>query len=130
MSGPWHPTGRASVSPSSPRAFGVCDRCGFTYQLNSLSWQFNWAGSKLQNLRIAVCDRCYDKPQEQLRSLILPPDPEPKFNARPEQYSSEVSNFISTESGQHITSQSGDTLITEIEDTPSPDPQNPVLYPE
>lgn len=38
----------------------------------------------MQNLRILVCRDCYDKPQEQLRSIVIPPDPMPVINARPE----------------------------------------------
>lgn len=38
------------------------------------------------NLRILVCRPCMDKPQEQLRTIILPPDPEPVQNPRQEQY--------------------------------------------
>lgn len=71
-----------------------------------------------------------DVPQQQLRTIVLPPDPMPVFNARPEQYRTEVTNFIATEDGRDITTQAGDNLITEIGDTPSPDPNNPVLYPE
>lgn len=37
-------------------------------------------------MRILVCQSCYDKPQEQLRTVILPPDPVPIMNPRPEDY--------------------------------------------
>ena len=78
--------GRFSVDPTSPRAKGVCDRCGALYQLSSLRWQYQFQGPKLQNLRILACSDCLDKPQEQLRTFILPPDPEPVQNPRPENY--------------------------------------------
>lgn len=38
------------------------------------------------NQNFLVCDRCYDTPQEQLRSIILPADPVPVQNPRPERY--------------------------------------------
>lgn len=134
MTGPWHPTGRARVSSRSPVSLAICDRCGFTYNHPDLTWQFQWAGTKLQNLRLLVCKTCLDRPQIQLKTIILPADPLPTLNARPEQYSVTVPSFIATESetftGSDLTTESGDNLTWEIGDTPNPDPNNPVLYPE
>lgn len=45
------------------------------YNHDHLKWQFQWAGARLINQRILVCQTCYDTPQEQLRTIILPPDP-------------------------------------------------------
>lgn len=80
-----HPRG-ASTSPSSPEAWATCDRCGFVVNHRKLSWQFEWAGTRLTNLGVLVCDTCLDDPQRQLGTVILPPDPLPIMNARPEQY--------------------------------------------
>jgi hypothetical protein len=81
------PHGRADVSPSWPRAFGVCDACGFKYNLDQLRWRIDWRGTKLQNLRFLVCESCLDVPQQSgQRTIILPADPVPVTNARPEQY--------------------------------------------
>jgi len=79
----WRPHGRARVSARDPRAFGICDRCNFQYNLQSLTWQFEWQGAQLQNRRILVCPICLDVPQENLRSIVLPPDPVPVLNPRP-----------------------------------------------
>lgn len=39
------------------------------------------------NKQVLVCpNRCYDQPQEQLRAIVLPPDPPPVWQPRPEQY--------------------------------------------
>lgn len=84
---PWRPHGRAEVDILSPRSFGVCDRCGFLYNLDDLIWQRQYAGVGTVNLEILVCSRCLDDLQPQLTATILPPDPEPVFNARPEYYS-------------------------------------------
>lgn len=129
MSGPWHPTGRATVNQRSVSALAVCDRCGLTYNLKDLKWQFQWQGMQLQNLRLLVCDICLDKPQIQLKTLILPPDPVPVFNPRPEAYRAEVPSFVSTETGTNLITTSGDNLIMEIKVTPTPDPNNPYLVP-
>ncbi len=81
------PHGRAEISPSSPRALGICDRCGALYNHSQLRWQFDWRGPKLQNLRILVCNSCIDAYQQNgQRTIILPADPIPIQNARPEQY--------------------------------------------
>lgn len=83
------PHGRARIDVNDPRALGVCDFCGFLYNLKDLRWQFEWIGPRLQNQRELVCRTCNDKPQEQLRTIVLPPDPIPVYNARPENYVSD-----------------------------------------
>lgn len=83
----WRPHGHARVSSRNPRAFAVCDRCGSWWQHIDLQWQSQWAGTRLQNLRLLVCDRCIDVPQPQLKARILQPDPVPIMNPRPENFS-------------------------------------------
>lgn len=80
------PHGRARVDPANPRAWATCDRCGFNYNLGALNWQYDWRGASLQNLHLLVCDTCLDKPSPWFRSIVLPPDPPPLINARPEPY--------------------------------------------
>ena len=73
------------VDPSNPSAAAQCDRCGHWYNMRDLTWQIQWSGTKLYNTQILVCttgNRCFDVPQEQLRTIILPPDPAPVLNAR------------------------------------------------
>lgn len=52
----------------------------------NLQWQFEYAGTKLINKRILVYEDELDIPNRQLGTIILPPDPVPIRNARPEQY--------------------------------------------
>ena len=85
--------GRARVSAKKPEALAVCDRCGRWYNLVDLKFQYDWRGAVLQNLRLLVCTPCYDKPQEQLRSIVLPADPQPKMNARVEQFAADESDY-------------------------------------
>ena len=89
--------GRARVSPSNPRAAGQCDRCGFVYQHHALRWQFDWAGASLVNKRLLVCSRCYDEPQQQLRTIAIPADPVPIINPR-------VPDFVAAETNYRVTS--------------------------
>lgn len=52
-----------------------------------MAWQFDYAGTNLINKRILVHVDELDEPQHQLRTIIIPPDPDPLYNARPEPYS-------------------------------------------
>lgn len=94
------PHGRARVNPTAPQAFGMCDRDGMWYNLADLVWQYEYGGSKLYNKRILVCQRCYDRPAEFLRTIILPPDPLSVPNAR-------VPNFAYEEQTDRVTQFGG-----------------------
>ena len=76
--------GRARTNSRTPEASGICDRCSFRYNHSDLNWQMAWAGNGITNLRILVCDRCNDGLQDQDRAIIIPPDPVPIQNPRPE----------------------------------------------
>ena len=78
--------GRARINPSAPEAVGVCDRCGFLYNLLDLRFQYDWAATAMINRQLRVCPTCYDTPQQQLRAIVLPPDPPPVWQPRPEPY--------------------------------------------
>lgn len=76
--------GQASTSSRRPRAKAVCDRCGRWFNHDRLKFQFAWQGTSLINQQLLVCKSCYDIPQQQLRAIILPADPVPIRNPRPE----------------------------------------------
>jgi len=83
----YRPHGKADISATQPRARGVCDRCGFMTNHYKLKWQYDWRGPKIQNLRFLVCDSCVDAMQQNgQRTIMLPADPLPIQNARPEYY--------------------------------------------
>jgi len=88
--------GRARVSTRNQQAFAVCDRCGIWNNHVNLLWQYDWAGAKLNNLRILVCDRCEDIPQQQKRAIVLTADPLPVLNARVEAYAADETNYHTT----------------------------------
>ena len=94
--------GRARTSATNPQAHAICDRCGFRYNWVNLTWQYDWRGASMQNLRILVCEDCYDVPQEQLRAIVVPADPTPIINAR-------VQDFVAAETNTRYTS--GTTLV-------------------
>ena len=77
---------KAVADPDNPVAFSTCDRCGFVYNMSSIVWAYDYRGRQLANLRLRICERCQDVPQNQLRPRIIPPDPVPVANARPFPY--------------------------------------------
>lgn len=80
-----HPR-RARTDPTAPEAWATDDRSGFVGNHKDLRWQYEWAGLKLINKRILVYEDELDQPQRQLGTIVLPPDPLPIMNARPENY--------------------------------------------
>lgn len=93
----WRPHGRARVDSSKPQAWATCDRCSLLYNLVDLSYQYQWAGTDLINVGIKVCETCYDVPSEFLRTIILPPDPLPVDQPRPEPYAFDETDYRITE---------------------------------
>lgn len=77
------------VSARYPEAAGRCDRTGFLFNRRDLQWQYQWAGQSLVNLQFLVGPQYLDEPQEQLRSIIIPSDPVPVWQPRPEHFSVE-----------------------------------------
>ena len=80
-----HPR-RAAVDPTSPSAWGTDDRSGFIGNHKNLCWQYQYRGTQLINTRVLTYPDMLDVPQRQLGTIILPPDPVPIMNARPESY--------------------------------------------
>ena len=80
-----HPK-RARTDPNRPSAWGTSDRNGMIDNQRNLVWQWEWGGTQLYNKRVLVSPDELDKPQRQLGTIILPPDPVSIDNARPEPY--------------------------------------------
>jgi hypothetical protein len=120
-------SGRARTSPSNPAAFAVCDRCGIWTNRNRLRNQAEWRGAALQALYIYVCERCYDTPQENIRSIILPADPLPIVQPRVEPYLADETDYrittaksltdpttgIPVPQGQHLVTLDGHNRTTQ-----------------
>ena len=85
--------GRARTNPSNPQAHAICDRCGFRVNHVDLQWQYDWRGATMQNIRLLVCNTCYDTPQEQRRAIVVPADPEPIFQARVQDFAQSETNY-------------------------------------
>jgi hypothetical protein len=76
----------ARVDSNSPRGWATCMRSGFVGQEQDLIEQVEWRGLKLMPTGIRALAPYIDKPQRQLGTIILSPDPVGLANARPEQY--------------------------------------------
>jgi len=113
--------GRARISAKNPQAAAVCDRCGGVLNHVDLSWQFDWAGAGLINKRLLVCGPCMDTPQQQLRSIVLPADPMPVMNARPQNYVDAATDIRTTQGNTvnfktGIPVPGGDVRITQTDE--------------
>ena len=113
--------GRARTNARSPEAHAICDRCGFRYNHVNLRWQYDWRGSSLQNIRLLVCNGCYDDPQQQLRAIVVPADPVPISNPRLQDFVTAETNTRAT-SGKNtidpitnIPIVNGDNLVTSLD---------------
>ena len=83
----WRPHPRRTrTSIRSPRAWGTSDRTGFLGQHERMRFQLTWAGFSLVNTNILVHPDEYDVPNRQTGAILIPPDPLPILNARPEAY--------------------------------------------
>ncbi len=106
----WRFHGRARVNSHDPRAFGTCDRCGIWYNLNELRFQYDWRGNRMMNLNFRVCRKCYDKPFEHYRPIIVPPDPVPKMFPRPDLYAPFMANMVQDPLGNDVLDPRGQFL--------------------
>lgn len=79
-------SGRARTSLTNPDSFAVSDRSGSWYNHSDMAFQYEWAGNSLVNLKLLVGIDELDIPNEQLRNLVLPPDPVPTKDPRTEPF--------------------------------------------
>lgn len=78
----------APTSIRQPQPTGICRRCGFLYPLSQLLPQYEWRGPSLGLVITRICIRtCLDIPNEQLRTIVIGPDPVPPMDPSPTFYS-------------------------------------------
>lgn len=87
-----------SIDKHHPTATANCDRCGFFYSHNKLTWQYEYRGTGLVNLNLLVCPACLDVPNPQLKVIVLPPDPVPISNPRVFDRDAAMNDYRVTES--------------------------------
>lgn len=121
-------SGRAVTNARSPQAFAVCDGCGTFYNRVNLKYQYEYGGDALINQRFLYCFRCISKPQPQLKTVILPQDPIPVLDPRPEvpQLLANLSGFtqyigpqgtIVTTDATGAKATFGEVILTELDPT-------------
>ncbi len=110
----WRPhPARADTDVDSPKAWATDDRSGFITNLHKLRWQWEWAGNELINRRILVGEDNLDIPQEQLRTIVLPPDPPALFNTRPEPYVIDETDWRTTQDDEIRETQDDKLRVTQ-----------------
>ncbi len=78
--------------------WATCDRCSMLDNLSRMQFQYDYLGGMTpQNKHILLCKRCLDQLAFQRKLIVLPPDPPPVFNTRPENYFVDETNFLATE---------------------------------
>ncbi len=112
--------GHARVDPASPRAFGICDMCGFLYNHANLRWEVQYRGTFIQKTGFLVCPTCWDQPNPQLQPIILPPDPVPILNPRKDAPDSLVSQTVVTVATLPAAATVGDGAYRFVEDSTVP----------
>lgn len=111
-----HPK-HAETNPDFPRAWATDDRSGFVSNLGNLRWEVQWAGNQLVKTGFLVGPDYLDKPQEQLRTLVLPADPPPIMNARVEPYTIDETDWRTTQDGDIRETQDGSLRVTQPSQT-------------
>jgi hypothetical protein len=83
--------------------------------MSRMQFQYDYmGGSSPQNLGLIVCGMCLDDLAFQQKLLILPPDPQPIFNTRPENYVVDETSWLTTQDDSIISAQDGELFITSI----------------
>lgn len=80
-----------------------------------MQFQYDFLGGSVpQSLGLLVCPTCLDDLSWQQKLLILPPDPPPFFNTRPEPYVVDETDWLTTQDDDIITTQSSELLTPTV----------------
>ena len=71
-------------------------------------------GSVPQRTGFLYCTYCLDDINFQRKLIVIPPDPPPFANLRPEPYVIDSTNWLTTQDGDIIDTQDGESYITSI----------------
>lgn len=107
-----HPK-HANVDTHNPNMWTTSDRDGFIRNQKDMAFQWDWSGSQLINKHIIVGADELDVPQVQLRTIVPPPDPPPKFNARPEPYVIDETDWRTTQDDEIRSTQDDELRVTQ-----------------
>ena len=113
-------TGHAELDLDNLDAFAICERCGQLHNHSRLTWQTDYRGPGIQNLRILVCPGCLDAPNPTSKTITLPPDPVPILNPRPPSSSDLITPVgISWDTGERMLWDNDNFIIWDTSPPPS-----------
>lgn len=108
-----HPKYASNSAKAGP--WSTCDRCGFINSQSDLQWQFDYVGGPVpQSQGWLVCPRCINPLTMQRQLIVLPPDPPPIFNTRPENYTVDETNYLVSQDGDIFETVAGEDYITSM----------------
>ena len=105
------PRGGVVVDPENPEAVAYCDRCGGPHNISDLQFEYRWAGPRLNNTQLLVCDDCLNIPSIFEKTRVLPPDPVPLRTARPFYRDAAMTDYRITEAGAIRTTEDDQSRV-------------------
>lgn len=85
---------RPIVSWRDPAALAICDGCGFLVNHRHLREKVQYrGGNSPEPTGLFVCATCDDVPQPYFKKQVLPPDPVPVINPRPDDQAGKSSGY-------------------------------------
>lgn len=115
----YRPAPKYASKDAKQGSWCTCDRCGLLDSQSRMQFQYDFLGGLVpQNTGYLVCMRCLDALQFQNQPIIIPPDPPPLFNTRPENYTVDETDWLTSGDNYDgdiittgVTSDSGNALI-------------------
>lgn len=115
----YRPQPKYASSDATLGPWTTCDRCGLLDNQSRMQFQYDFLGGSVpQSTGLLVCSRCLNGLRYQAQLIIIPPDPPPLFNLRPENYTVDETNWLTTQDGDII--QTVDTSEPYITSIPNP----------
>lgn len=99
---------KVHVDPRDPKGVAMCDGCGFWVSYETLREQVDFRGGWTpEKTGLFVCATCDDVPQPYYQRQVLPPDPVPLRNPRPDP------NVPSDSGWGYLTDSNNDIIVTQ-----------------
>ncbi len=94
-------------------AWTTCDDCGFIWNQSDMAFQYDYVGGPIpEDMGWLRCPRCITPLTYQRKLLVIPPDPPPLMNTRPEPYAVEETSWLTTMDGEVYGTSGGDPYVT------------------
>lgn len=112
----YRPSPKYASKDARRGAWCSCDDCGMIWNQSDMQFQYDFVGGPVPVSQGWLrCPRCITDLTYQRKLLVLPPDPAPIYNTRPENYTVDETNYWVTQDGDIFETVDGeDTYITSI----------------